>query len=73
MPVSDPNHLAHLQPHMVNRAAGFRSRSSHHSRRSSKSQSSGCRARRTRRSGLMTVANTRAVGGQRFEGRSRST
>eukprot|EP00965_Chrysotila_dentata_P080025 2639420-Pleurochrysis_carterae.AAC.3 len=34
---SDPNHLAHQQPHLVNRAAGFRSRPSDHSPRSSDS------------------------------------
>eukprot|EP00965_Chrysotila_dentata_P258316 6213180-Pleurochrysis_carterae.AAC.3 len=73
MPDSDPNHLAHQQPHMVNRAAGFRSRPSDHSPRSSKSLCLGCTARRTRRSWLLTVAITCAVGGRRFEGRSRST
>eukprot|EP00965_Chrysotila_dentata_P106401 3514071-Pleurochrysis_carterae.AAC.1 len=61
MPGSDPNYLAHQQPRMVNRAAGFWSRPSDHTPRSSKSRSSGCRARRTTRFLLLTVAITRAV------------
>eukprot|EP00965_Chrysotila_dentata_P258238 6213153-Pleurochrysis_carterae.AAC.3 len=73
MPGFDPNNLAHQQPHTVNRTAGFRSRPSDHSPRSSKSRSLGCRARLTRRSWLLTVAIMRAVGGRRFEGRARST
>eukprot|EP00965_Chrysotila_dentata_P095835 3167828-Pleurochrysis_carterae.AAC.1 len=74
MPGPDPNHLAHQQPRIVwRKAAGFRSQPPIHSPKNLKSESSGRRARRKMRSWLLIVAITRAVGGRRREGRSRST
>ena len=72
MPGSDPNHLAHQQPHVVmRRAAGFRSQPPDHSPKSV-SKSSGCRARQNIHSWPLIVAIMRAVGSRRRVGRSNS-
>eukprot|EP00965_Chrysotila_dentata_P086295 2847438-Pleurochrysis_carterae.AAC.2 len=72
MPCFNPNHLVHPQPQR-NRAARVRSQPYDHSPISLKSNSSGCRTRRTIRSRLLMMAITRTVGGRCQEGRSHST